>query len=152
MPQQVGNGAHAGGFFCRKIYLLQAPFNAHAPSFPCRQSQITISGFFLFFNLTINREITKHRFYQTLAKRRQKNPEKENSRVIPRGIIIPLLDQTSLLGYATLVVALNSSLMLLILTNRPRMLMLPALSLVPLALLPPNGCWPTTAPVLLQLT
>ncbi len=48
--------------------------------------------------------------------------------------------QTSLLGYETWGVELNSSLMLLMLTNLPRMLMLPALSLVPLARLPPNGC------------
>lgn len=59
--------------------------------------------------------------------------------------------QTSLLGYSTLVVGPNSSFMLLMLTNRPMMAALPALSLVPDALAPPNGCWPTTAPVLLQL-
>lgn len=59
--------------------------------------------------------------------------------------------QTSLLGYSTLSLPTKSSLILLILTNLLNRFWLPALSFVPLALAPPNGCWPTTAPVLLQL-
>ena len=48
--------------------------------------------------------------------------------------------QTSLLGYSTLYVPPNSSLILLMLTNLVRIFMLPALSFVPLALAPPKGC------------
>lgn len=59
---------------------------------------------------------------------------------------------TSLLGYVTFSVAPNSSLILLMLTNLPSKLMLPALSFVPEAREPPNGCCPTIAPVLLQFT
>lgn len=59
--------------------------------------------------------------------------------------------QISLLGYSTLVVATNSSFIVLMFTNLPMIAELPALSLVPEALAPPNGCCPTTAPVLLQL-
>lgn len=59
--------------------------------------------------------------------------------------------QTSLLGYSTSVVAQNSSFNVRMLTKRPMIAALPALSLVPEALAPPNGWWPTTAPVLLQL-
>lgn len=50
----------------------------------------------------------------------------------------------------TLSVGTNSSLIDLPLTNLVNSPMLPALSLVPLALAPPNGCCPTTAPVDLQ--
>lgn len=57
----------------------------------------------------------------------------------------------SLLGYVTFSVGMNSSLMALILTNRESSVALPALSFVPLALDPPKGCCPTTAPVHLQL-
>ncbi len=46
---------------------------------------------------------------------------------------------------------INVSLILLALTNLEKMLRLPALSFVPLARAPPNGCWPTTAPVHLSL-
>lgn len=47
---------------------------------------------------------------------------------------------TSLLGYSTLVVAPNSSFKLLMLTNLPMIAALPALSFVPDARAPPNGC------------
>lgn len=63
----------------------------------------------------------------------------------------PAPPQISLLGYSTLVVATNSSFMVLMFTNLPMIAELPALSFVPDALAPPNGCCPTTAPVLLQL-
>lgn len=58
---------------------------------------------------------------------------------------------TLLLTYSTSTVGPNSSLMLLTLTNLDSKLALPALSFVPDALAPPNGCCPTTAPVDLQL-
>lgn len=53
---------------------------------------------------------------------------------------------TSLEGYWTLVVERVSSFNDLMLTKRDKMAADPALSLVPDALAPPNGCWPTTAP------
>ena len=37
-------------------------------------------------------------------------------------------------------------------TQRSRFSIEPALSFVPLARAPPNGCWPTTAPVGLSFT
>src|SRR6202050_4445839 len=43
------------------------------------------------------------------------------------------------------------SLIVRVFTQRIRLKIEPALSLVPLALAPPNGCWPTTAPVGLSL-
>ena len=43
------------------------------------------------------------------------------------------------------------SFMLRALTQRSRFIFDPALSLVPDARAPPNGCWPTTAPVGLSL-
>jgi hypothetical protein len=52
-------------------------------------------------------------------------------------------------GYSTLVVGSVSSFIDLMLTNRDKMAADPALSLVPEARAPPNGCCPTTAPVLI---
>lgn len=72
-------------------------------------------------------------------------------RLRPCLISRPNLPQSSLLGYATCLVGANSSLMARMFTKRVKRLALPALSSVPLALEPPKGCWPTTAPVLLQL-
>src|SRR5262249_46449391 len=54
-------------------------------------------------------------------------------------------------GYPSFVGGTKFSLMVLGLVQRTRLKMLPALSLVPDARLPPNGCWPTTAPVGLSL-
>ncbi len=45
----------------------------------------------------------------------------------------------------------NVSFTLRALTQRSKFIFDPALSLVPEALAPPNGCWPTTAPVGLSL-
>src|SRR5262249_54107249 len=54
-------------------------------------------------------------------------------------------------GYATLVGGTKFSLIVLAEIQRTRFNGEPALSLVPEARLPPNGCWPTTAPVGLSL-
>lgn len=56
----------------------------------------------------------------------------------------------SLLGYLKPVCAKNSSLIRRGLVKRNKTLELPALSLVPLALLPPKDCWPMRAAVVLQ--
>ena len=55
-------------------------------------------------------------------------------------------------GYLQFFGGLPTSLMARGDTQRYRLRMLPALSLVPEARPPPNGCWPTTAPVLLSFT
>ena len=55
--------------------------------------------------------------------------------------------QSRLEGYWNSSRPTKFSLMLLALIKRQKMLTLPALSFVPLALAPPKGCWPTTAPV-----
>lgn len=60
-------------------------------------------------------------------------------------------DYSLLLGYSTSSLPTKSSFTALMLTKRLSKFALPALSLVPLARAPPNGCWPTTAPVHLQL-
>src|SRR3989304_2181544 len=54
-------------------------------------------------------------------------------------------------GYRYSVGGTKVSLMVRADTQRSRLSMEPALSLVPLALAPPTGCWPTTAPVGLSL-
>ena len=54
-------------------------------------------------------------------------------------------------GYVWSVGGTNVSLIVRGDTQRIRLCHEPALSLVPLALAPPNGCWPTTAPVGLSL-
>lgn len=56
----------------------------------------------------------------------------------------------SLLGYLNPSAPKNSSLISRGLTNLNMTLELPALSLVPLARLPPNDCWPISAAVVLQ--
>ena len=55
-------------------------------------------------------------------------------------------------GYLWSVGGTKVSLMVRGETQRIRLNTDPALSLVPLARAPPNGCWPTTAPVGLSLT
>jgi len=59
--------------------------------------------------------------------------------------------QTSFDGYSTEVSFKKLSLIALMLTNLDSKFAEPALSFVPDALAPPNGCCATTAPVLLQL-
>ena len=54
-------------------------------------------------------------------------------------------------GYVWSRGGLNVSLIVLALTQRTRLSFDPALSFVPDDLAPPNGCWPTTAPVGLSL-
>ena len=54
-------------------------------------------------------------------------------------------------GYLKSVAGIRVSLIVLGLTHRRRLRWLPALSFVPEALAPPNGCCPTIAPVGLSL-
>ena len=58
---------------------------------------------------------------------------------------------STMYGYVTSRHGTLSSLMVLGLNQRYMLISLPALSLVPDALAPPNGCWPITAPVGLSL-
>jgi hypothetical protein len=62
-------------------------------------------------------------------------------------LLVTTPNYTKLDGYPKLSIPTNDSLMLLADTNREKIEILPALSFVPLARPPPNGCCPTTAPV-----
>ena len=93
------------------------------------------------------REIFRRDVRGSTARRSRRPPRRQRRRRSPVFLV-----RRPCAGSASSWPGTNVSLIARVLVHRSRFCAEPALSLVPLARPPPNGCWPTTAPVGLSLT